>query len=187
MKHFLIKLALLVYIVLIIGMTLAHQPLWNNGSPTLQEAFRVTEPEVSKAIFGRLKAGELAYFKLDVADNFKLDASLFVGGNCHKAFQPEFWLLTTDPSTDLSKVAPPFPPEGFSARRIPGVWRSYQGHGLAGREGPEVLETLRAGVVYLVVVASEVEGYYLVSLGGREAFGGSAEGREAIPSFNYCG
>lgn len=125
---------------------------------------------------------EVAYFRLEIPEDFKLDASLFVGGDCHETFQPEFWLM----SADLPEGAP-LAPEGYGARQIMSEWQPYQGHGLSGREGPEVREVLSAGVIYLAVVAPDVGGYYLVSLGGREAFGGSAEGREAIPKFNFCG
>jgi len=163
---------------------LAHQPFWNPGSPSLEEAYRVARPTVAQVVIGRLASGERHYFLLSAPAGFSLDAALFVGGACPEAFQPRLWLL----GPGLRGEAPPFPlPEGYGARVYQGGWRDYRGHGLVARKGPEARERLPGGAHYLVVEAGPTGGYYLLSLAGAEVPGGSPEGFAAIPRFNRCG
>lgn len=165
----------------------AHQPLWNEGSPAPEAAFEIETPRVSKAIFGTLAAGGIAWFALDTPDGFRLDARVFAGGGCDAAFRPRLWLL----GPGLDGRADPRgaglePPAGHGALAAAGGWEAYRGHGLRGWAGPEVVRELPAGRHYLALQAPPVGGVYLLSLGGREAFGGSAEGRAGIGRFNGC-
>ena len=178
------KLASFLLACLCWSVGLAHQPFWNAGSPSLALAFGVEEPTVSKAIFGELAAGGVAYFALEVNDDFPLDVSLFVGQGCSEAFTPQLWLARAGAVNTSSDVELP---EGYGLEAGVGAWRPYRGHGLQGREGPEITSTLQAGTHYLIVTAPEVGGYYLLSLAGEESFGGTPEGRSAIPRFNACG
>jgi hypothetical protein len=161
----------------------AHQPYWNEGSPTPEQAFTIEAVTVSKALFGSLEAGEADYFKLEVAEGFGLDSSLFVGGGCSETFNPQLYLLS--PSSETSGVTFALP-DGYGAVLGAGEWQAYRGHGLNGREGPSIRERLAAGTYYLVVQSNDASGFYLVSLGGSEAFGGGEGGREALPRFNAC-
>jgi hypothetical protein len=165
-----------------LSFALAHQPYWNEGSPTPEQAFVIENITVSKAIFGTLQAGEVAYFKIDATENFMLDSSLFVGEGCSETFTPSLYLLSPNKSGEATFAVP----EGYGALSGEGDWKPFNTHGLVGREGPAVNQMLFAGTYYLVVEANEVGGFYLVSIAGSENFGGSAEGREAIPRFNAC-
>jgi hypothetical protein len=160
----------------------AHQPYWNESSPTPEQAFVIENITVSKAIFGTLQAGEVAYFKIDLAENFILDSSLFVGEGCSETFNPSLYLLSPNKSGEATFAIP----EGYGASLAKGDWQPFSTHGLVGREGLAVNQMLFAGTYYLVVEANDVGGFYLVSIAGSENFGGSAEGRAAIPRFNAC-
>jgi hypothetical protein len=164
------------------SLSFAHQPYWNESS-TLEQPFTIENVTVSKALFGNLEAGEADYFRLEVADGFTLDSSLFVGGGCSETFNPQLYLL--NPKAETSDVTFALP-EGYGSMLAKGEWKPYSGHGLNGREGPSLRETLSAGTYYLVVQSNEESGFYLVSLGGSEAFGGGEGGRGAIPRFNAC-
>lgn len=162
---------------------LAHQPYWNESSPTPEQAFNIENVTVSKALFGNLEAGEVDYFRLEVTDGFNLDSSLFVGGGCSENFSPQLYLLS--PEKEVGEVTFTVP-DNYGTTLAEGDWKPYSGHGLNGREGPSLRETLSAGTYYLVVQGNEESGFYMVSLGGSEAFGGGEGGREAIPRFNAC-
>jgi hypothetical protein len=162
---------------------LAHQPYWNESSSTLEQAFVVENVTVSKALFGNLEVGEVDYYKLEVADNFVLDSSLFVGGGCSKNFRPQLYLLS--PNKEVGEVTSTVP-HSYGTTLAEGDWKLYSGHGLNGREGPSIRETLLSGTHYLVVQSNEEGGFYLLSLAGSEAFGGGEGGSEAIPKFNAC-
>ena len=163
----------------------AHQPLWNEASPDFETSYQIEEIRVSKAIFGDLEAGEIDIYRMDVPAGFQLNISLFKG-NC-KAFDPKLWLategdgeLTTSPFVDIDL------PDGYGISQLePAEWRSYSGHGLKGFKGTEVREFLN-GTVYLVVEAGEESGPTLLSLAGLEDWGGTDEGRDAMPRFNRC-
>jgi hypothetical protein len=161
---------------------LAHQPYWNESSPTPEKAFNIENVTISKAIFGNLQAGEVDYFKLDLPENFIFDSSLFVGEGCGEDFQPQLYLLSPKRTGEV-----PFAmPEGYGAMVGEGDWQPFSTHGLVGREGPHINQLLLSGTYYLVVQANEASGFYLVSLSGSESFGGGEGGREAIPRFNAC-
>jgi hypothetical protein len=164
------------------SLTFAHQPYWNESSPTPEQAFVIENVTVSKALFGNLEAGEVDYFRLDLPDNFIFDSSLFVGEGCSETFQPQLYLL----SPKRTDEAPFAMPEGYGALLGKGDWKPFSTHGLVGREGPNINELLLSGTYYLVVQANKASGFYLVSLSGSENFGGSEDGREAIGRFNAC-
>ncbi|TFU17522.1 hypothetical protein [Thermus tengchongensis] len=110
-------------------------------------------------------------------------ASLFVGGGCPEGFRPVLWLL----GQGLGGEAPlPLPPGWGGLRREAVAWTPYRGHGLRARRGPRLEVELRGGTYLLAVEAGMGEGYYLLSLDGREVPGGSLEGLAAIPRFNRC-
>jgi hypothetical protein len=178
-----IKRSLWITLLLFSSLAFAHQPFWNEGSPTPEEAFIIEGVSVSKAIFGNLQAGEVDYYKLAVPENFSLDSSLFVGGGCHETFNPELYLLS--PSSETTEATFTLP-SGYMTTLAEGDWKPFSGHGLTGREGPSIREALAAGPYYLVVQSHEESGFYLLSLGGAEDFGGGEGGREAIPRFNAC-
>lgn len=169
--------------LLLWGLALAHQPLWNPGSPTVARAFRVSEPEVSKAITGQLSPSSMAYFRFDLPAGFVLDLGLFVGGDCPTNFEPRLWLV----GPGLPSLDTPFPIEkGQGAMRFSGGWKPYQGHGVVGRKGPALREKLGGGTYTVVVEAGVDSGFYMLSLGGLERPGGTTEGMLAIGRFNQC-
>lgn len=171
------------FTLLLWGLALAHQPLWNPGSPTATQAFRVVEPTVSKAIIGQLPPSQMAHFKFELPPGFVLDLGLFAGGGCASSFEPRMWLV----GPGLPALDTPFPVEkGQGARRFSGSWTAYQGHGLVGRKGPSLREKLSGGTYTVVVEAGVETGFYLLSLGGSEKPGGTAEGMLAIGRFNQC-
>lgn len=174
----------LVFLILaaLVSFGSAHQPLWNDGSPSAENAWPIDDPLVSKAVFGRLDAPGVAFFALDAPDGFALDAQVFAGGACVDGFRPQLWLLRPNATNRTPGFALP---DGYGAVRADGAWTPYRGHGLTGRAGPELGWTLPGGRYYLVVQADRA-GTYLLSLGGREAFGGSAEGLAGIDRFNRC-
>ncbi|MDX2005780.1 MAG: hypothetical protein SFU83_10930 [Meiothermus sp.] len=166
------------------SLALAHQPFWNAGSPTLAQAYRVLEPTVSKVVTGNLAAGQLAFYAFEVAAGFVLDLGIFVGAACPSGYAPRMWLV----GKSLPKAQAPFAlPEGMGAKVFEGGWQPYQGHGLVARKGPEFRERLAGGTYYVVVEAGGAAGYYMISLGGSEIPGGTAEGRAALGRFNRCG
>lgn len=177
------KYQILFFILIFSSLTFAHQPFWNESSPTPEQAFNIENVTVSKAIFGNLEVPEMDYFKLEVADNFSLDLSLFVGGGCSENFNPQLYLLS--PKKEVGEVIFTVP-DAYGTTLAEGDWKPYRGHGLNGREGPSLRETLSAGTYYLVVQSNEEAGFYLLSLGGSEDFGAGPGGREAIPRFNAC-
>lgn len=176
------KRLLALLVALSLSLATAHQSLWNPGSSTPSSPYVIEEVEVSKAIFGELKEAKVAHFILSVPDDFSLDIGVFKGGDCEEAFSPELWIFKEGKAT-------PTPFESlanFSGQRIEGEWSAYRGHGLVGFKGAAYRETLEAGTYSIVVYAPQGEGMYLLSLGGLEQWGGSEEGRAAIPRFNSC-
>jgi hypothetical protein len=166
------------------SMALAHQPFWNQGSTSLLQAYKVESPSVSKVVTGQLAPGQVAYLAFQLGAGFVLDVGLFVGAACPAAFQPRLWLI----GAGLPKTDTPFSkPDGLGARVFGGSWQDYRGHGLVARKGPEFRQSVNGGTYYVVVEAGEAGGYYMVSLGGSEVGGGTAEGRAALARFNLCG
>ena len=163
----------------------AHQPFWNPGSPTLQQAYRVLEPTISKVVTGQLSAGQLDFYAFELAAGFVLDLGLFVGAACPATFQPRIWLV--GPGVQGNQRPPFAIPDGLGARIFEGGWRDYRGHGLLARKGPLLRETLQGGTYYVVVDAGSAGGYYMLSLAGAEVAGGTSEGRAALARFNRCG
>ncbi len=159
----------------------AHQPLWNAGSKTAEEAFIIEEIAVSKAIFGQFEASGAAYFQLDAPAGFALNIALFSGGGCATEFEPEFWLLSPTANASSSSGVPP----GYQAEQYLSDWQAYRGHGLTGRKGPSIIQNLSEGRYYLLVRAQS-PGFYMLSLAGAEVPGGTAAGRAAIARFNAC-
>jgi hypothetical protein len=162
---------------------LAHQPYWNETSPTLEQAFTVENVTVSKALFGNLETDEVDYFKLEIPDGLTVDLSLFVGGGCSDTFNPQLYLV--GPNLPANVVPFAVPP-AYGSTLAQGDWKPYSGHGLKGRKGPSIRETLGAGTHYLVVHNHDESGFYLISLSGSEVFGAGPGGLEAIPRFNDC-
>jgi hypothetical protein len=177
-----IKRSLGLMLFLYASLALAHQPYWNESSPTPEQAFVVENVTISKALFGNLAADEVDYFRLELPDNFIFDSSLFVGESCSEGFQPRLYLLSAKRTGGATFAMP----KGYGAVLGTGDWKPFSTHGLVGREGPTINELLLSGTYYLVVQANEASGFYLVSLSGSESFGGGEGGLEAIPRFNAC-
>lgn len=172
-------------IILLASVGFAHQPFWNPGSPSLEQAYRILEPTVSKVVTSQVNAGQLGFYIFELAAGFVLDLGLFVGAACPPAFQPRMWLV--GPGLE-GHERPPFAiPGGMGAKVFAGGWRDYRGHGLVARQGPELRERLRGGTYYVVVEARNAAGYYMLSLAGAEVPGGTSEGRAALARFNRCG
>lgn len=80
-------------IILLTSVGFAHQPFWNPGSPSLEQAYRILEPTVSKVVTSQVNAGQLGFYVPELASGFVLDLGLFVGAACPPAFQPRMWLV----------------------------------------------------------------------------------------------
>lgn len=170
--------------ILLFGVGFAHQPLWNESSPNFDASYQVEEIRVSKAIFGDLEAGEIDVYRLDVPPGYQLNISLFKG-NC-KAFDPKLWVVAETEGMTSSPFEGLVLPDGYGISQLePTEWRKYSGHGLKGFKGTELSEFFN-GVVYLIVEAGEESGPTLLSLAGLEDWGGTDEGRAAMPRFNNC-
>lgn len=57
----------------------AHQPLFNPGSGTLDLAFRVPQPTMSKVITVQGRAGGRDWYALTTGAGFRLDVAVFGG------------------------------------------------------------------------------------------------------------
>lgn len=80
-------------VILLASVGFAHQPFWNPGSPSLEQAYRILEPTVSKVVTSQVNAGQLGFYVLELAAGFVLDLELFVGATCPPAYQPRMWLV----------------------------------------------------------------------------------------------
>ena len=176
-------LVTVVTVLLALGPGWAHQPLYNPGSPSLEAAYRIEDPDVSKVVTGQLGSGEAAYHLLELTETTRVSGTLFMGNGCEAAFSPKLWLV----GYDALGAAPFTVPGGTGASAFEGDWESYNGHGVRGFRGPSFTIMLEPGSHYLVVHSSEGEGYYMLSLAGHEVPGGTSEGRQAIRRFNRCG
>jgi hypothetical protein len=176
MKNLLIVLAF-------VGLALAHQPLFNSGSPTRETAFVIVNPEVSKVITAESRTNSRNWYTLEVKQDFALDVALFVGAPCPKAFAPRLYLI----GRNLKESTPFAVPDGMGALLVANTWSDYSGHGVVARKSPTLEKRLDAGKYYLVVDHGASKGWYFLSLGGSEVAGGTAEGRSALSRFNRCG
>jgi hypothetical protein len=174
--------ALLLTLLLLAGAS-AHQPLFNPGSPSFESPYRIEAPDVSKVITGRLGEGEVAYHLLELTETTRVSGTLFMGNGCEATFDPTLWLV----GGDEEGAAPFAVPEGYGALSYRDVWAPYNGHGVRGFRGASFFVELEPGSHYLAVHSPEGEGYYMLSLAGRELPGGTREGRDAIGRFNRCG
>jgi hypothetical protein len=165
------------------SLALAHQPLFNAGSPSREQAFLVSNPEISKVITAESRTGSRDWYRLEVGDGFALDVALFVGAPCPKAFAPRLYLI----SQGLGGSAQFALPSGYGALAVENTWTDYSGHGVTARKSPTLEKRLAAGRHYLVVEHGQSKGWYFVSLGGSEVSGGTPEGRAALARFNRCG
>ncbi|MFC3834033.1 MULTISPECIES: hypothetical protein [Deinococcus] len=164
---------------------LAHQPQYNSGSGTRAAAYVIAQPRVSKVITAQGRAGTQDWYALTTPAAFPLDATVFVGARCDRAYQPQLWLV--GPGLGSPVPRPTFLPDGLGAVRVTGPFTPYSGHGVTARKGPTLARTLGAGTHYLVVDHGASGGWYFVSLGGSEERGGTAEGRTALGRFGACG
>ena len=168
--------------LLLSSWSLAHQPLFNPGSPTRAQAYQIQQPNISKVITAEAKGGR-DWYSLEVKAGFKLDVALFVGAPCAKEFKPRLYLV----GLGLEGAAPFELPTGTGALQLENAWGDYSGHGVVARRTPTLLRTLAAGRYDLVVDHGNARGWYFISLGGDEVMGGSVEGRAALSRFNRCG
>ncbi|PNY80004.1 hypothetical protein [Deinococcus koreensis] len=161
---------------------LAHQPLFNAGPATREAPYVISQVAVSKVITAQSRGAGQHWYRLTVPDGFVLDATLFVGGSCAASFAPKLWLV----GPGLAQESAPFETGSDGAVTVPGRWAAYQGHGLTARKGDTLRRTLNAGSYFLVVDRGDTPGWVMLSLGGREEAGGTAEGRAALGRFNRC-
>ena len=164
------------------GWSLAHQPLFNSGSPTRAQAYQIQQPNISKVITAEAKGGR-DWYSLEVKAGFKLNVALFVGAPCAKEFKPRLYVV----GSGLEGSAPFELPAGTGALQLENAWGDYSGHGVVARRTPTLLRTLAAGRYDLVVDHGASRGWYFISLGGDEVMGGNVEGRAALSRFNRCG
>jgi hypothetical protein len=169
--------------VVLVSSVVAHQPLFNPGSPSAERAFRIAEPQVSKVITAEARSGGQDWYVMDVGNSFRLDVALFVGAPCPKAFMPKLWLV----GPGLDGRAPFAVPVGMGAVNVGEGWMEYSGHGVVARKSPTLIRMLNAGKYYLMVDHGESRGWYFISMGGDELPGGTSEGRAALARFNRCG
>jgi hypothetical protein len=169
-------------LLLVSSLALAHQPLFNPGSPNLEQAYRILAPEVSKVITAESRTGSRNWYTLEVEKDFLLDVGLFVGAPCPQAFQPRLFVVSAG-----EKGSAPFAlPGGYGALATDNTWSAYSGHGVVARKAPTLEKRLKAGRHYLVVEHGQSKGWYFLSLGGLEIAGGTPEGRAALGRFNRC-
>ncbi len=173
---------LLIGLAFCASVALAHQPFFNAGSPTREQAFNIINPEISKVITAESRTGGRNWYKLEVRQNFDLDVALFVGAPCPKAFNPKLYLV----GKGLTESAPFAMPEGMGAFAVANTWTDYSGHGVVARKSPTFEKRLAAGQYYLVVEHGASLGWYFLSMGGSEVSGGTSEGRAALGRFNRC-
>jgi hypothetical protein len=175
------SLALILTLIGLAGWSLAHQPWFNPGSPTRAQAYPIQQPNISKVITAEAKGGR-DWYSLEVRAGFKLDVALFVGAPCVKEFKPRLYVV----GPGLEGAAPFEIPVGTGALQLENAWGDYSGHGVVARRTPTLIRTLVAGRYDLVVDHGNARGWYFISLGGEESFGGSADGRAALSRFNRC-
>jgi hypothetical protein len=172
----------LLVLLLVSSLALAHQPLFNAGSPSKEQAFEIVSPEISKVITAESRTGSRNWYALKVEDGFNLDLALFVGAPCPKAFVPRLYLVSA-----AEKGTAPFNlPNGYGALANNNTWSDWSGHGVVARKTPTLEKRLKAGTHYLVVEHGQSKGWYFLSLGGSEIPGGTSEGRAALARFNRC-
>ncbi len=173
----------LIFVVIVLASSgLAHQPWFNPGSPSRAQAYQIQQPSISKVITAEAKGGR-DWYSLEVKAGFKLDVALFVGAPCVKEFKPRLFVV----GPGLEGAAPFELPAGTGALQIENAWGDFSGHGVVARRTPTLIRTLAAGRYDLVVDHGKARGWYFISLGGDESFGGSSEGRNALSRFNRCG
>lgn len=175
------KKRVLLAIAFLSSLALAHQPLFNAGSPTREQAFVIPNLEISKVITSESRS-ERNWYALEVTRNLELDLTLFVGASCPKAFTPRLYLI----APNLEGTAPFTLPQGMGALAIANTWTDYSGHGVVARKSPSFERRLSAGKYYLVVEHGQSKGWYFLSFGGSEVSGGTTEGRTALARFNRC-
>lgn len=163
----------------------AHQPLFNPGSGTLETAFRVPQPTVSKVITVQGRAGGRDWYALSTGAGFRLDVAVFVSSACDAAYRPRLWLV--GPGVPVTAGGPDFVPDGWGAVGVSGPYAAYSGHGVVGWRGPTLARTLGAGTHYLVLEHGTRGGWSFISLAGAEVPGGTTEGRAALGRFGRCG
>jgi hypothetical protein len=175
------RLGLIFAVIGLASVGLAHQPWFNSGSPTRAQAYQILQPNISKVITAEASGGR-DWYSLEVKAGFKLDVALFVGAPCPKEFKPRLYVV----GPGLEGAAPFELPAGTGALQLENAWGDYSGHGVIARRTPTLLRTLAAGRYNLVVDHGTSRGWYFISLGGEESFGGSNEGRNALSRFNRC-
>jgi hypothetical protein len=172
-----------IFVLLLLGgFVLAHQPLFNSGSASRENAFMIADPEVSKVITAESRSNSRDWYSLEVKEGFVLNVALFVGALCPKTFNPRLYLV----GQNLEGTAPFILPTGTGTLAVANTWTDYSDHGVVARKSPTLEKRLKAGKYYLVVEHGASKGWYFLSLGGLERSGGTPEGRTALARFNRC-
>ncbi|WP_189100924.1 hypothetical protein [Deinococcus knuensis] len=111
----------------------AHQPLFNPGSGTLESAFRVPQPSVSKVITVQGRAGGRDWYALTTGAGFRLDVAVFVSSACDATYRPRLWLV--GPGVPVGAGQPDFVPDGWGAVGVSGpYWRGGVARADAGAD-----------------------------------------------------
>ncbi|MCU0490553.1 MAG: hypothetical protein MUD01_03000 [Chloroflexaceae bacterium] len=133
---------------------LLHLAIVNEGSPTPESAHQIDDISLSQAFYGRLAAGERAFFRFRAAEDAPFQLSMLVPQRFHSAgFQPTITLRGPGLPVDGLTLA-----SGDEGQRL-GTTAYQRTHRLS--------RTLAAGD-YQLVVSSPVSGVYCMCCGTRE-------------------
>lgn len=151
-----LRLTLLVWSlwVLLRRLLLAHLAVINDGSPTPATAFPIADVMLAQAFYGRLGAGETAYFRFTAAPGTPLRLSLLVPQRSYQAgFHPTVTLA--GPGLSAAEWVMPARDEGMRA-------------GTTLYQRTQRAELSLAGGSYLVAIQADTAGVYCFCTGIRE-------------------
>ena len=185
-------LLILVFVFSISSVTavFAYQPIFNEkGSPSIDEAFLIEEPELSSIIFGTLKSSNrIDYYRIDVPVGKTLWFQLFTPATC-EGFKPEMVLIGSDIVANKTVVNLEIP-KGMEARTFTEQqWGTYfdRTDPTLYQAGPAFQHTAQSTTYYIAVYHPENQaGTYLLSMSGLEATVEESEWRAQKDTFNAC-
>ena len=168
----------------------AYQPIFNEeGSPSIEEAFQIEEPELSSIIFGTLKSSNrIDYYRIDVPVGKTLWFQLFTPATC-EGFKPEMVLIGPDIIANKTAVNLEIP-KGMKARTFTEQqWGTYfdRTDPTLYQAGPAFQHVAQSTTYYIAVYHPDNQaGTYLLSMSGREATVEESEWRTQKDTFNAC-
>ncbi len=190
--RWLVAFALMALSLVMPGSARAHSPIFNDlGSPSLSEAFRVEDIEVSKAILGAIRQpGAIDYYRFDLPEGELLEVSVFVPVAC-EAFFPQVALIGTfdnSTSTALSLEIP----TGYQVKEFnspASEWGTYfePFDPAFYHEGPKVTVRGDERPLYLAIYNSEnTRGAYMLGTSGAERWQPAENWRDRKASYDQC-